>query len=232
MAAARNETVLVAGATGRVGSRVIADLKAEGYDVRAITRDFDKAVAEFGADYQWVVADVRDPDTLKTAMSGVNKLVIAIGSRGQGEGDGPEQVDYGGVKNLVDAAKAAGVKYALLVSSGGVTHKDHPLNKMFNNLLIWKFKGEEYLRHSGITYTVFRPGGLRDKWKGGDYGVHFQQGDILNDGLIALDDVASVITDCIKSDACNNKTFEAFDYLALDPQSWHKDGLSALAKDK
>ena len=60
-------------------------------------------------------------------------------------------------------AAAADLNQFVLVSSGGVTHEDHVLNKMFNNVLIWKFKGEEAVRNSGVPYTIFRPGGLVDK---------------------------------------------------------------------
>jgi len=218
-AAKIDETVFVAGATGRVGSRVVAQLKAKGYTIRPLTRDLEKAKSEVGEDYDWVVGDVTDIDTLRPAMQGVDKLVVTIGSGGQS----PEAVDYGGVKNLVDVAKEAGVAYALLVSSGGVTHPEHRLNQMFDNLLIWKFKGEEHLRNSGLKYTVFRPGGLRDLWAPGDYGIVFMQGDLEVDGLLSLDDAASVIVECLTNPACENKTFEAFNYKALEPQNWRKN---------
>ena len=47
---------------------------------------------------------------------------------------------------------------------------------MFDNVLIWKGKGEDAVRASGVPYTIVRPGGLTDK-PGGQSGVRLEQGD-------------------------------------------------------
>ena len=85
--------------------------------------------------------DVRQRETIDAALDDVDAIIIAIGA---GRGDptnGPEFVDYGGVKNLAEAGAAAGVDQIVLVSSAGVTDEDHVLNRMFDNVLIWKAKG-------------------------------------------------------------------------------------------
>ncbi|CAF1812396.1 unnamed protein product [Brassica oleracea var. botrytis] len=80
------------------------------------------------------------------------------------EGAYPEQVDWIGQKNQIDAAKAAGVKQIVLVGSMGGTNINHPLNNIGNaNILVWKRKAEQYLADSGIPYTIIRAGGLQDK---------------------------------------------------------------------
>ena len=67
-------------------------------------------------------------------------------------------------KNQIDAAKKAGVKKVVLVSSMGGTQIDNFLNTMGDaNILLWKRKAEMYLKASWLDYTVVHPGGLLDK---------------------------------------------------------------------
>jgi uncharacterized protein YbjT (DUF2867 family) len=64
----------------------------------------------------------------------------------------------------IDAAKVAGVKQVVLVSSMGGTDPNHPLNKLGDgNILQWKRKAEQYLIASGIPYTIIHPGG--EQWR-------------------------------------------------------------------
>ena len=74
------------------------------------------------------------------------------------------QIDWLGQKAQLDAAKEAGVKKVVLISSMGGTDENNPLNKLGNgNILIWKRKAEEYLIDSkAFTYTIIHPGGLID----------------------------------------------------------------------
>lgn len=70
------------------------------------------------------------------------------------------QVDWLGQKAGIDAAKAAGVKQVILISSMGGTDPNHELNKLGNgNILQWKRKAEQYLVASGMSYTIIHPGG-------------------------------------------------------------------------
>ena len=72
-------------------------------------------------------------------------------------------MDWEGQKRQIDAAKAAGVKQVVLVSSMGITQKENRLNTLGNgNILVWKRKAEEYLIASGLPYTIIHPGGLSD----------------------------------------------------------------------
>lgn len=74
------------------------------------------------------------------------------------------QIDWLGQKAQIDAAKEAGVKKVVLISSMGGTDENNPLNKLGNGrILIWKRKSEEYLIDSkAFEYTIIHPGGLID----------------------------------------------------------------------
>ena len=218
-AAPADELVLVAGATGGTGRQVVAQLQAQGYGVRALVRDAASAAEKLGADVPLIVADVREPESLVPAFAGVTRVISSIGT-GEKEGpNSPEHVDYGGNKNLVDAAAKAGVKQFVLVSSMGVTHDDHVLNKIFGNILIWKMKSEDYLRDSGVPYTIARPGGLHDK-PGGEQLIIFEQIDEVKSVSISRVDVAAVAVAALAHPEALNKTFEIYTVKKPPTDNW------------
>lgn len=200
-------TVLVAGATGGTGTFVVAQLHDAGFEVRALVRDVEKAQDILGPDIELVAGDVRDPDSISRAMDGVDAVVSTIGGSGKNDPNGPEQVDYLGVKHLADAAANAKLNQFVLVSSRSVTNKNHPLNKMFNNLLNWKLKGEDALRNSGVPYTIIRPGGLINA-PAGEKAIIFEQGDNPGGTTIARADVAAICVAALQAPAAKFKTFE------------------------
>jgi uncharacterized protein YbjT (DUF2867 family) len=210
--------VLVAGATGRTGRLVVSNLLEQGYPVRALVRDMERGHEILGDGVEFAEGDVRDIDSLRAAMQGAASLIITIGSSRKDPDNGPEFVDYGGVKNLAQAAADTGVQQVVLMSSAGVTHEDHVLNQMFDNILIWKSRGEDALRDSGVDYTIVRPGGLMDS-PGGETAVVFEQGDS-STGMISREDVALVCVAALQTPAARNKTFEVFGSEERAPNDW------------
>lgn len=227
------QTVLVAGATGQTGRHIVRQLQTSGYHVRALVRDRDQAKALLGPDAEFVVGDVRDPATVTAAMSGATAVISSIGARGRDGPDRPETIDYQGVRNLVDAAKAAKVRQFVLLSSRGVTWTDNPLNRMFGDVLIWKLKGEDYLRASGLAYTVVRPGLLLNE-PGGQGALAFEQGDrkSTDQRLIPRADVADVCVQALKLTEARFRTFEVFSVEGAPVSDWKSmfAGLKADAK--
>ena len=201
--------VLVAGATGGTGQEVVDRALLQGLHVRALVRDESKARMLFGDRVQYVTGDVREPRSLKKAVKGVDEVICALGSNVQRDPENsPERVDYAGVKALADAAKAAQVSQFILVSSMGVTHPEHQLNAMLDNILEWKLKGEDALRATGINYTIVRPGALTNE-PGGQRGVRIMQGDPPDgEGSISRNDLAAVLVSAIGRADLFGKTFE------------------------
>ncbi|CAA0830514.1 Uncharacterized protein - chloroplastic [Striga hermonthica] len=175
-------TVLVTGAGGRTGQIVYKKLKerSDQYTARGFVRT-QESKEKIGGEDDVYIGDIRDSDTLISPIQGIDALVIltsAVPKMKPGfdpskggrpefyfeDGEFPEQVDWIGQKNQIDAAKAAGVKQIVLVGSMGGTNPNHPLNSLGNgNILVWKRKAEQYLADSGIPYTIIRAGGLQDK---------------------------------------------------------------------
>ncbi len=203
--------VLVAGASGQTGQQIVKHLRLGGYHVRALVRDPAQAQPLLGDDVEYVRGDVREPATLPAAMSGVDAVISSVGARSKDGPDRPETIDYQGVRNLVDAARTARVRQFVLISSRGVTDAANPLNRMFGEVLIWKLKGEDYLRQSGLAYTVVRPGLLLNE-PGGQADLVFEQGDRRTDAqrLIPREDVAIVCVEALKHPEAKFRTFEVY----------------------
>lgn len=208
--------VLVAGATGRTGQHVVELLLARGQPVRVLARDEARARELFGQRVQVALGDIRSPDGLTEAMSGVRYVVSTTGSTQRADPTNtPEAVDYRGIRNLVEAALAAGeVQHFVLLTSMGITQFTHPLNRAGNNVLVWKGLGENALRFSGIPYTIVRPGGLNDE-PGARQGIRAGQGDSMPQTFIPRADVAAVCVNALGNADAVNKTLE----IVGDPAS-------------
>ena len=211
--------VLVAGATGGTGQHIVKDLITQGYTVRAFVRDLERAQEKLGTGIEYAVGDVKDRASIDAAMDDVDAVISAIGAVRGDPANTPEAVDYGGSKNLAEAAAAAGAKQFVMVSSAGVTQEDHFLNKMFLNVLNWKFKGEEALRNSGVPYTIIRPGGLLNE-PPGTKELIFKQGDDKNFGSIPRADVARLCVASLAIPDARRKTFEVISGDGPHTDNW------------
>ncbi len=113
--------ILVTGATGKVGSRLVPRMLAKGYDVRILVRDAGKAslLADLGA--KVVVGDLFSADTLPLAVDGMEGVVhLAALFRTFTDNEGIIKTNHAGTTALANAAMAAGVKRFVFVSTGNV----------------------------------------------------------------------------------------------------------------
>jgi uncharacterized protein YbjT (DUF2867 family) len=213
--------VVVAGSTGRTGQLVVKHLVAEGYEVRAMVRSMEKGKRVLGDDISMVQADVTKPDTLPSLLDGADFVISAIGSARKAN---PEVVDYIGSVALIDAAKSAGIKKFIMVTSGGVTWRFHPVNWFSNDVLKWKRKAEIHLRGSGLTHVIVRPNGGLSDGAANENKITFEQDDKWG-GKISRDDVAVVCVKALGYQEADNKTFEIQnddEGLAVKDVDWAK----------
>ncbi|MEM8832811.1 MAG: SDR family oxidoreductase [Cyanobacteria bacterium P01_G01_bin.19] len=224
--------VLVTGATGRTGSIVFKKLRNEPdkFEPIGLARSPNKVKELFGSAEGLVIGDIKDKSSLDSAISDCDALVILTSAvpkmvtpPTQGQKPKfefapqglPEEVDWQGQKNQIDAAKQAGVEHIILVGSMGGTNPDHPLNRIGNaNILVWKRKAEQYLIDSGIDYTIIRAGGLLDQEGGVRELLTGKDDELLNnppDGIptsIPRADVASVVVKALIEPTARNKAFD------------------------
>lgn len=198
-------TVCVVGATGATGQRIVRELVDRQIPVRAIVRDRAAAVTVLPDGIDIAVADVGDRASLETAISDAQNLICATGARPSFNPTGPFQVDYIGTKNLVDVCKARGVEQFVIVSSLCVSKFLHPLN-LFWLVLYWKQQAESYIQQSGLTYTIVRPGGLKNEDNADN--VVLAHADTLFEGSIPRTKVAKVCVDALSEPSAQNTVLE------------------------
>ncbi len=196
---------LVAGATGKTGYRIVKELVAQGIPVKALVRDAAKAKELLPAEAEIVMGDVLKPETLTAALEGCTVLLSATGAAPSFDPTGPYSVDFVGTKNLVEAAKSKGIEQFVMVSSLCVSKLLHPLN-LFWLILVWKKQAEEYVQKSGLTYTIVRPGGLKEE--DSDDKVVMEGADSLFEGSLPRTKVAQVCVSALKDVASRNKVVE------------------------
>jgi uncharacterized protein YbjT (DUF2867 family) len=226
------QKIIVTGATGRTGSLVLQKLRQhlDKFEAMGFARSSVKVEELFGSTEGFYFGDIADRSALASALDRCQALVILTsavpqmkappqpGERPEFEfapGGLPEEVDYQGQINQIDAAKAAGVQHIVLVGSMGGTDENHPLNRLGNgNILVWKRKAEQYLIDSGIDYTIVRAGGLLDKSGGKRELLVGKDDELLKNppnGIptsIPRADVAEVVVQALREPNARNKAFD------------------------
>ncbi|KAI8525821.1 hypothetical protein RHMOL_Rhmol13G0260400 [Rhododendron molle] len=211
--------VFVAGATGNTGKRIVQQLLAKGFAVKAGVRDVDKAktsVSEGNPDLQFVKADVTEGSTkLAEAIGGDTDAVIcATGFRPSLNLLAPWKVDNIGTVNLVEACRSLGVKRFVHVSSilvngaamGQLLNPAYIFLNVFGLVLVAKLQAEKHIRKSGINYTIVRPGGLKNDPPNGN--IVMEPEDTLYDGSISRDQVAEVAVEALIHPEADYKVVE------------------------
>lgn len=172
-------------------------------------------------------------ESLASALSGAKSLVIAVGfvpGNPLKMNDAAHAVDNVGTCKLIDAAKAAGVKKVVMVSSiltnarnwGKEKSPGFVVTNAFGNVLDEKIVAENYLRASGLDYTIVRPGGLKAKPPTGELMVSGE--DTLEAGEISRDLVAEVCVASLTDAKASNRVLEIIEKEGTEPRVFN--GLS------
>ena len=146
--------ILVTGGTGFIGPRVVHALRERDKEVRALVRNpSGKAattLAAWGAEL--VRGDMTDRESLRGAVEGSEVVVHLVAIR-QGSGEQFRRVMEDGTRDLVAAAKEAGVKRFVLMSALGTTEETKDLVPYYHA----KWEQEQTVQGSGLEHVIFRP---------------------------------------------------------------------------
>lgn len=148
--------ILVVGATGTLGRKVVRTLLASGEDVRAMSRVLAKIDELKALGARPVRGNLGDPESLEFAVRGARVVVAAAHSILGRRHESSEAVDDEGHRSLIDEAKAAGVEHFIYTSVFQAS-PDHPID-------FWRTKSriERHLEDSGMTFTIVRPTAFMD----------------------------------------------------------------------
>lgn len=164
---------------------------------------------------------------MASALAGAQSLVIAVGfvpGNPLKMSAAAHDVDNVGTCKLIDAAKSAGVKKVVMVSSiltngrawGQEKSPGFQVTNAFGGVLDEKLVAENHLRASGMDYTIVRPGGLKAKPPTGPLKIYGE--DKLNSGEISRDLVADVCVASLTDKKASNKVLEIIEDEEGGPQ--------------
>jgi len=143
--------ILVAGATGYIGTRLVAHLLQAGHHVRVLARDPARAAAVLPSGVEIVSGDVLVPATLASALKGIAVAYYLVHSMEQDEFSFEER-DRQAARNFADAAAAAGVQR--LVYLGGLGESGARLSPHLRS----RQEVGAILASAGVPVTEFRAG--------------------------------------------------------------------------
>jgi uncharacterized protein YbjT (DUF2867 family) len=150
--------VLVVGATGDLGGAIARRLLADGKQVRVFVRSVDRGEALRQAGAELVFGDLKNAASVLAACRGAETVITTANSARRGGDDNPQTVDVDGNRHLVDGANAAGARQFIFVSALGA-RADSPVP-----FLAAKGRTEDYLRASGVPFTILSPTAFMEVW--------------------------------------------------------------------
>lgn len=200
---------LIVGGSGALGGAIVRRLLAAGESVRVMTRTPAQVTAL--ADAEIVHGDLLDRDSVARACQGASTIVAAAHAIfGRGE-TASVHVDGRGHRDLIDAAKSAGASrfvYTSIYDAGPEFHAV-PFVRI-------KYETEQYLKSSGLDYTILRPTAFMESHAHFLIGepilrkgktVLFGQGELPRN-FVAADDVAQVAMRAFSDPALSAQTID------------------------
>jgi uncharacterized protein YbjT (DUF2867 family) len=207
--------IAVAGGTGFVGGAIVRELSARGRRVVVLSHRGRARADRAAAEYRQ--ADATRPETLPGALTGIDTLVICLAFHNSPveaprRGQTFEKVDAAGTEALVAAARAAGVRRLVYISGAGAA--PDAARHWFRA----KWRAEEAIRGSGLTYTILRPSWI---YGPGDHSLNRFVGFTrwlpfvpqIGNGRqvlapVFVDDIGALVADALESAAADNATLE------------------------
>jgi uncharacterized protein YbjT (DUF2867 family) len=205
--------ILVTGATGFVGRRVVHALRSSEREVRCLVRDPAAASALEQLGCELVSGDMSDPASLAQAVAGCEAVVHLVAIIHGRPGDF-ERVMADGTRSLVAAARDAGIRRFIQMSALGVGEETKDLVPYFRA----KWAMEQAVKDSGLEYVIFRPSFIFGP--GGGAITEFVRlvrylpaVPVVGSGKqrlqpIFVDDVAAYVDRAVELPAAANRTFE------------------------
>ena len=144
-----------------------------------------------------VIADLEKE--VSHAVKEIDTVIFAAGSKGKNT----IGVDQEGAKRLISAAKEAEVKKFVMLSSMGT---DNPSSGgALEDYFRAKKNADDYLKNSGLIYSIVKPGALTDEKSTGKIQLKEK---LESQGSISRADVAQTLVEVLEDDLKQNQVFE------------------------
>ncbi len=199
------QKILVIGANGSTGKIICRHLgESPGYRPVAMIREESQKENFEKQGIRTVIGDLEGD--FEHAFQNIDRVIFAAGSGGSTGKEKTIAVDQEGAKKSIDFAKKYHCQKFVMLSSMGAANPDS--NSEMHDYLKAKQEADEYLKSSGLDYTIIRPGALTHNPATG----RIEAGESLDKkGEISRENVALTLLDVLSSDVAANSTFEILD---------------------
>ncbi|SDR89715.1 Uncharacterized conserved protein YbjT, contains NAD(P)-binding and DUF2867 domains [Polaribacter sp. KT25b] len=192
------ENILVAGANGTTGKKIVNLLESSQYfNPVAMVRKKEQEKQFLERNIQTVLADL-EGDVSHTVHN-IDKVIFAASSGAKKV----KEVDENGAKKLIAAAEKQNIKKFVMLSSMGADNPKEAEN--LQEYLEAKHNADEFLKQSNLTYSIVRPGSLTNDKGSGKIELKHK---LNKQGEISRDDVAQTLVRVLHDTAEVDDTFE------------------------
>ena len=143
--------ILVTGASGFVASHLIPRLLKDGHQLRCLVTNEAEGARIKAPGVELAIGNITDPESLRAAASGVDIVIHLVAVIRESGRNTFQRVNVEGARNMVEAAKGAGVKRFIHMGALGAT--PDPAYKYLNS----KWLGMEAVRNSGLDFSMLQP---------------------------------------------------------------------------
>jgi uncharacterized protein YbjT (DUF2867 family) len=193
------ENILVAGANGTTGKKIVDLLnKSQNFNPIAMVRKEEQQAYFKNQNIQTVLGDL-EADVTSVFTNPIDRVIFAAGSAGKNV----IGVDQEGAKKLIDASKKANIKKFVMLSSMGADKPEEATQ--LQEYLKAKHNADEYLKSSGLNYSIVRPGTLTNDSQ--LEMIELEQ-KLNKHGEISRADVAQTLVQSLEDKTAHNATFE------------------------
>lgn len=193
------ENILVVGANGTTGKKIVAILNvSNNFQPIAMVRKEEQQAYFKAQNIETVLGDL-EGDISSVFNRPIDKVVFAAGSAGKNV----LGVDQEGAKKLIDASKKANIKKFVMLSSMGAD-KPEAANHL-QEYLKAKHNADEYLKTSGLDFSIVRPGSLTNE---AALNTIELEGKLNKRGEISREDVAQTLVQTLDDTVASNATCE------------------------
>ena len=143
--------ILVTGASGFVASHLIPQLRKSGQSLRCLVTNEAEGTRIKAPGAELAIGNVTNPASLRTAAEGVDTIIHLVAVIREPKNATFESINVIGTKNMIEAAKAAGVKRFIHMGALGAT--PDPKYKYLHS----KWLGMEAVKNSGLEFSILQP---------------------------------------------------------------------------
>ncbi|MCC9659200.1 SDR family oxidoreductase [Pseudoalteromonas sp. MB41] len=196
---------LIIGASGQIGKMTTQKMLAQEHEVVALVRDKSKLTDIEHPNLSIVEQDLEND--FSRALTGIQQVIFSAGSGGATGADKTLLIDLWAAVKAINYAVDAQVEHFIMVSSIGADDPDG-IESSIKPYLVAKHMADEHLLHSGLHYSIVRPGTLLNESASGLFTINRPA--TRQDAVINREDVADALVYIASHRPDKSQLFELF----------------------